>query len=182
VFKQITYISILSLLLLQIVGNFSLFKLKQWDIRREMELIIKENLLNERVQMITISDDNKTQLKWERAGKEFWFEGNLYDVVRSEIKGKFTVYYCLNDAKETDLCVNYDKNIKNSIAASDTKGMPFGDNMQKIIKVYFPSQCNNSTQLTAFYVPKRLKLPMTRRQFYISFYYNLIDPPPKPLA
>ena len=180
--QRLVYTAILALFLLQIVGYLPVFKFKQWDIRRKMELMIKENVLNEAVHIITISDDNKTKLHWERADKEFWFDGNLYDIVRSETKGNTTIYYCLNDVKETHLTLNYAETLKNHVNAPNTEGGALTDYLQKIFKIYVPITPNYWDDYVEIGVAKRLKMPTTYRCAYTSRHFNLIDPPPKHLA
>jgi hypothetical protein len=180
--QRLVYTAILALFLLQIVGYLPVFKLQQWDIRRKMELMIKENVLNETVHRIIISNDNKTQLHWERADKEFWFEGNLYDIIRSEIRDGATIYYCLSDVKETNLTSKYAETLKKHVNAPNTEGSPSTDEWQKILKIYVPITPNYWDNYVAIGATKRLKMPLAYRHFYASFYFNLIDPPPKSLA
>ncbi len=180
--QRLVYTAILALFLLQIVGYLPVFKLKQWDIRRKMELMIKENVLNETVHRITISDDNKTQVHWERADKEFWFEGNLYDIIRSEIKEGATIYYYLSDVKETNLTLKYAETLKKQVNVPNTEGSPSTNEWQKILKIYVPITPNYWNNYVEISVSKRLKLPTTYRHFYTSSPVNLIDPPPKSLA
>jgi hypothetical protein len=180
--KRLVYTAILALFLLQIVGYLPVFKLKQWDIRRKMELAIKENVLNETVHRIAISNDNKMQLHWERAGKEFWFEGNLYDIIRSEIKDSATIYYCLSDKKETNLTLNYAETLKKQVNNPNTEGSPSANDWQKILKIYVPITPNLGDNFVEIKATKRLKMPTTYRHCYTSLHFNLIDPPPKSLA
>ena len=180
--QRLFHTAILALFLLQIVGYSPVFTLKQWDIRRKMELIIKENVLNETVHIITISDKNKTQFHWERTDTEFWFEGNLYDIIRSETKGNTIIYYCLSDVKEANLTLKYAEILKKRINAPNTEGSSLTDDWQKILKIYVPITPNYWGNFVAIGAPKRLKMPTVYRHSYASFYLNLIDPPPKSLA
>ena len=52
---------------------------------------------------IIANPENLTKIEWERADKEFSFEGNLYDIVSIEVVSGITHYYCLNDQAETQL-------------------------------------------------------------------------------
>lgn len=177
-FKRIIYISIVALFLLQIGSYFPVFKIKQWAIRKDIELIIKKNVNNKDLKLISIPTNYP--LKWEREGREFWFEGNLYDIIRSEIKDSTTHYYCLNDAKETELTNDYAGIIQKQLnSTTNTEGSCLDDYFKEIIKIYFPHPVIDSTQYVEFSAPKHLKIPIPYRCFYTSLSINLIDPPPK---
>lgn len=41
--------------------------------------------------------------KWEQAGKECWYQGHLYDVIRTADRGNSTILFCLDDEREESL-------------------------------------------------------------------------------
>jgi hypothetical protein len=163
------------------VGYFPVFKIKQWEIRKNIEWIIQKNINND--DLIHLAIPTNYPLKWEREGREFWFEGQLYDVVRSEIKDSITQYYCINDTKETELCANFDdffqKKLKND---ANTEGSSLSDFFKDISKIYIPlTHCfpDNHVELS---VARHPKAPIPFSCFYTSLSINLIDPPPKNLV
>jgi hypothetical protein len=176
--QRLFYLCLIALCLLKIVGYFPVFKMKQWEIRKNIEFLIKNNTNNSELKHIAIP---KTYpLKWEREGREFWFEGNLYDIVRSEIKDSTTHYYCINDTKETELTTQYAEILQKQVnSTSNTEGGALDDYFKKIIKIYFPRPIFDSTPYVELGVPKHLKTPIPYRCFYTSLSINLIDPPPK---
>jgi hypothetical protein len=176
--QRLFYLCLIALCLLKIVGYFPVFKMKQWEIRKNIEFLIKNNTNNSELKHIAIP---KTYpLKWEREGREFWFEGNLYDIVRSEIKDSTTHYYCINDTKETELTTQYAEILQKQVnSTSNTEGGALDDYFKKIIKIYFPRPIFDSTQYVELGVPKHLKTLIPYRCFYTSLSINLIDPPPK---
>ncbi len=178
-FQRIIYISITLFLLIKIVGFFPLFKFKQWDIRRKIELAIKEKVFNEPLEKISIPSKNVKSLKWEREGKEFWFEGSLYDIVRSEIQGDTTHYYCINDTHETKLNHEYQAFIHKDVDTSndsDTSGIDF---FKKIVKIYFPSNFKLIEAIKWVILPNKMLDFISYLDFYKSTYLQSIDPPPK---
>lgn len=66
-----------------------------------------------------IVDDG--QLKWENAGKEVFYQGNLYDIVRTTTENGRTVYYALNDRQEKQLIDTYTKNLRREESSKDSK-------------------------------------------------------------
>lgn len=62
-----------------------------------------EGLSSDQLVLIKLSQaDSKTQLDWKHS-KEFEYQGQMYDVVRSEVKNDCIYYWCWWDHKETSL-------------------------------------------------------------------------------
>lgn len=83
----------------------------------ERKEFIKE-LLHKNISddVLTIIDftKNKQQIYWEEEGKEFFFEGGMYDLVKMKnVDGQIT-FYCINDQKEEELINNYNTITKNN--------------------------------------------------------------------
>jgi hypothetical protein len=55
---------------------------------------------------------NPKTLTWERAGKEFWHDGHLYDLVYSEKTDGGYVFHCRQDDKETNAYACFGKSVK----------------------------------------------------------------------
>lgn len=65
------------------------------EFKRAMVASVPDSLLN----TFVLSDIQKS-IEWEEVGKEFWFDGNLYDVVKQSVIDGKTYLYCLSDTKE----------------------------------------------------------------------------------
>ena len=46
-------------------------------------------------------------LKWEEKGREFFLEGEMYDVVKKKIENGVTVYFCIKDKEEEKLLKDF---------------------------------------------------------------------------
>lgn len=83
-------------------------------------------------------DESQTKLRWEHA-KEFEFDGQMYDVVETKIKGDTIYYWCWWDHEETRL----NKQLNETVAKI------FGDNPQrkdshkKLAEFYKKLFCNS---------------------------------------
>ncbi len=180
VMKQRLFIlSILSLCLLRIAGFFPMFKIQQWLIHHKMEVLIERFVDNDHLEHIAISSENQPKLKWERVGKEFWYEGKLYDIVRSETKDGVTHYYCIDDTAETYLAYQYIESIKKQTDDTDNEGTPFNDFFKKILKVYFPPPYNPHNPIVFIQIPQKSKVLTPYINHYALQFHNRIDPPPK---
>ena len=67
-----------------------------------MELELRAKLPKDKLVIIEL-DKNSHRIKWEEEGKEFYLDGQLYDVQKKVIKKGKTILYCLNDIKEEQL-------------------------------------------------------------------------------
>ena len=89
---------------------------------------IKEKIIaqlkEEDLEVVSFSNKN---IYWEEEGKEFYLNGEMYDVVKTKtINGKLMLY-CINDKKEKQLIDNYNSITKNN-SSSDKKGKNIVDN------------------------------------------------------
>jgi hypothetical protein len=106
--------------------------------------------------------------------EEFELNGKMYDVVKKEITSKYTIVYCYEDHKETNLNHKIDVLIKSEFSKN-----PFSKNQQKLIdflhQIYITSSISNFiffTQKTNNqHFPYILHIP-----FEVIF---IISPPPK---
>ena len=115
--------------------------------------VIKEKILSQlkedELEIISVSDNHK-QIYWEEEGKEFLFNGEMYDVVKRKIINGKVVLYCINDKKEKELVDNYNLITKHN-SSSDKKGKNNIDNSfnlfvyhdEKNNYVYFTRGSNN---------------------------------------
>ncbi len=96
---------------------------------------IKENIISqlkdEELKIISLAENYKN-IYWEEEGKEFFFNGEMFDVVkRKEINGK-EFLYCINDKKEKVLIDNYNLITKHN-SSSDKKG---GNNIDDAFNLF----------------------------------------------
>ncbi len=178
-FQRLFILSILCLCLLKIAGHIPVFKIEQWLIHHKMEAVIEQFVDNDHLERISISPENQQKLKWERAGKEFWYEGKLYDIVRTEIQGEVTHYYCIDDTDETQLAYQFIENINKQTTDSDNEGTSLNDFFKKVLKVYFPTPYSPNNLIVFTQNPKKNKVLTPYINHYASQFYNRIDPPPK---
>ncbi len=72
----------------------------------------------------SISELNK--IEWEEKGKEFWLNGNLYDVVKKLKTAESVTFHCINDNQEKELFANLEELINrqmNSDAQSNNTSL-----------------------------------------------------------
>lgn len=107
-------ISLLLLLLFQTASHLFVFKIQQYQIRKEIKRQIKAGVPEEELILLKIphsleiSPNNKFKRIEEH---EFRYLGEMYDVVKQEQHGDTTWYYCLWDEKESELFAQLDEQV-----------------------------------------------------------------------
>jgi hypothetical protein len=95
-----------------IVGFYLNFAIEQCRIKEEIKEKIIKQLPDYKLTIIKISSRDQRKIQWIEDGKEFRFEGNMYDVVKVRQGGDTILYYCFCDIKENRLLSNLDKLVK----------------------------------------------------------------------
>jgi hypothetical protein len=115
----------------------------------------------------------ETHGKWEEAGRECWYAGHLYDVIRERISGNTTWLFLLDDANEERLIRHAGKTTKTGLDHPDKRSghsllITIGDQVCETLHW------------------RILPLPVLSRQFAADRYqalpsrYNeILGPPPK---
>lgn len=92
-----------------------LHNFQQAQIRREIKTAIKQGIPDNELTIIEVSRKNSELLTWKDK-HEFWYQGALYDIVKTEKTSSGTVkYHCINDTKETVLFAHLDDLVKKSM-------------------------------------------------------------------
>ncbi|HEA31041.1 MAG TPA: hypothetical protein ENH91_13795 [Leeuwenhoekiella sp.] len=97
-----------------LLGHIVLFKVQQYQARREAIHNIKSGLPDAQLTRIFIKKENLSSLLW-LGDDEFRYRGKMYDVIkkRQDYKGN-TIYYCYDDSLESFLYSRLTKHVKNS--------------------------------------------------------------------
>jgi hypothetical protein len=108
-------------MLFQTAGHLFFFKIRQYEIRREIKQRIKAGIPETELALHKIPNtlEIKTNSAFQRIDeREFRYDGVIYDVVRQEIHGDTTWYYCLRDEDETRLFANIDELVQQDMAGN----------------------------------------------------------------
>jgi hypothetical protein len=115
--KKTVSILLFSIFLLSQIGHQLVFKLAQWDAKN----IIREQISTQSLKGIVEKIPYNNNIHWEEKDKEFELFGQMYDVIKKEISGTTTFYYCVNDNKEQDLLSIYNNWIQTHHSENDNK-------------------------------------------------------------
>jgi hypothetical protein len=104
--KKILAIGLLLVLVFQLVGGYILFKIWQRQMKTQAKQQILAGLPPQSLNLLIISPSQQKTLEWEDE-REFRYQGNWYDVVRTETHDSLTYYYCYLDTQETQLITQF---------------------------------------------------------------------------
>ncbi|WP_435355126.1 hypothetical protein [Emticicia sp. SJ17W-69] len=102
--KKLFSFLLLSIILLKIGGFVAILGIERALIREEMIENISHHIISDKLTCIIGNEQNLTKIEWERDGEEFWFEGELFDVVKTENNNGIISYFCISDKEEASLC------------------------------------------------------------------------------
>ena len=99
--RSIAILLLLPLLYTQ-VGYFGQFIVERWRIQEAAREAWLATLPDSAFVRLDEAAVNATG-KWEEMGKECWYGGHLYDVIRTCTRNKATTLFCLDDEREEGL-------------------------------------------------------------------------------
>ncbi len=160
--KKLLTISLLIFALLQLLNYAPVLVVWQHHIYTQTQKLIAQGLPEAILEKVTITPENEKLLVWEKANKEFWYQGKLYDIVKVATTSKSTIYYCLQDTKETQVVKSFEQQKQTDSNANSILQWEFA---KKI--AYIPTYTYTQATEKPF-----LLLPLYLSVFYSS-YQNL---------
>ena len=97
------------------------------------------NLPNNKLTRISDIAGRDRNIHWKEKGKEFRYNGNMYDVVRTLKKGDTTIYYCYADVRESKLISEIDKQVNDYLKAHPTESQKGNNLLKKVMGLFYIS-------------------------------------------
>ena len=113
--KRSLALIILVAFLFNLMGYYPYFVVLQYHIKNQIKSQIRENLDKDILIEISFNKSKNEQPTWVRQGKELIYGGKYYDIVSVLRKGSISVFYCIDDKKETCLVNQFMKSSKNRL-------------------------------------------------------------------
>ena len=168
--KKLTAATFFVLIFLSHFGYYFFYAYEQHVIRKD----VKEELLAgipESTLEVFVAEQYGNNIEWEEKGKEFYLEGNLYDVAKIKEKNGKTFIYCLNDKKEKELLKDLAKTVHDNHGNGKSEKQTIKNQLSVYVlyKVeYEPSPISFSTSQYHSY-----------NTVFTSFRKEIAAPPPK---
>lgn len=120
-------LAVLLLFLYNAAGYTVVFTALRHAVQKEVKAMLKRGVPESDLHVLVIpqSVERDPQSSFRRIHDgEFRYRGRMYDIVRKDIRGDTTVYYCINDIEEEQLFARLDDHVRshlpNSAAAGNT--------------------------------------------------------------
>jgi len=110
--KKVISILLLLIFWISAIGYFHVFRLMQSEIRHSIKSQLEQGVPEKDLVRIYFQGTDKPD--WVREGKEFRHQGRMYDIVRSASEDGKTVFYCIDDRKESLLLAQMEKLLRES--------------------------------------------------------------------
>lgn len=136
--RPLVSIFLLLVFILNVGGYYPLFKLEQWQVRKEVKRRLKSTVPSGELHTI----DAGSPLVWHREGKEFQYGGYMYDIVRTDTLDGKVRYHCINDREEQALFAKLDQMVQDEM---DHGNLPVRYKAARFLKLlasltYLPGQ------------------------------------------
>lgn len=109
---RLSSITLLLLFLLNLIGGTSLLLIQRFKRHEAVESMISSEAYRHHLTRLHIAVDQQDEIKWVEADKEFRYQGEMYDLVRTEIYADGSItYYVIPDHAETHLYSEIESNL-----------------------------------------------------------------------
>lgn len=167
--KKVISIVIILVLFYSMVGYYIDFKIEQFQLKESIKERLIKKLPDNELTLLKISHEKLNRLNWTEEGREFRYEGNMYDVVKIKIVGDTAYYYCFNDEKENKLITSVDKLIKEQTHNTKSKN----SNKKPVINYFF------NKSILSFAANETIFHYFDYSPIYTSLKPDILSPPPK---
>ncbi len=173
--KKIFSWILLLIVALKIGGLLAILSVEKEMARKEMKQKIAASLDINSLTCIVGTSENLSKIKWEEEGKEFWFENELYDIVKTQTHHGIKYYYCLSDVKEKEVIAKI-KGFTNSLKAKN----PIGNTTKVVLTLVLQPTIYNHLYQPDFNIISYFL--STKFKSITSFYHylpiiKLLEPP-----
>ncbi|TMI66326.1 MAG: hypothetical protein E6H07_10640 [Bacteroidetes bacterium] len=111
--KKVTAACFLIMIFISQIGYYFFYSYRQYQIKEEIKEELFASIPESSLELI-IQEQYADKIEWEEADKEFYLDGNLYDVAKIKHEDGKTYLYCINDKKEKELLSNFSKTVNHN--------------------------------------------------------------------
>ena len=162
-------------LIVPFTGTFCWLHFQKSLVKKKLKTEIIAHLDQQELVFLKFSKAEKdTRLKWEHA-KEFEYQGQMYDIVKSELTGDSVSYWCWPDHEETRLNRNLNKLVAMALGV-DPQNKENQQHLMNFIKTLYHA---DRFQWSALPFPELNLFPCTCTFVYASLCKSPPVPPPE---
>lgn len=163
---------LLTCMFLPFAGSYLFFSIRAKTIKKEISSIILKGISEDQLVNLTFSlTDADKQLNWKHS-REFEYNGHMYDIVRSAVKGDSITYTCFRDHKETRLYQEKQKSIAKALGHD-----PLQKKQNERLRIFFSNVFLQENQSRKHVLSFNA---ITHYSLNIKHYALVFIPPPSP--
>ena len=152
--KKIFTILFISLIAFSQIGYYLIIHQARQEHKAYIKKLLHQNISENLLTEIDYSA-NKQAIYWEEEGKEFFLNGEIYDLVKTKnVAGKI-YFYCINDEKENELINQYNSRVKNNSSTEKNIKNTFDNSFPPYLIINFANifpqrKCDKKYYFTSF--------------------------------
>lgn len=174
--KQIFSILLIASLTVPFICIPVYLKHEKKTLKREIKHRIIEGIdRSDLVQLVFTEEQAARELKWEHS-KEFEFNGEMYDVVETEIKNGKITYWCWWDHKETSLNKQLNYLLAKALNQQDPKAPQKNAGFWLSLLYLMPQKTMISFETST----RKTHRIFAIQNLFESRYRDIVSPPPQP--
>jgi hypothetical protein len=168
--KALTILLLLSLFI-EIAGYGIFFSFRQWQVKCSVKKSLFNGTTHRNTELLVFSI-----VEWEKLSlkeDEFFYQGEMYDVIEVHRKGKSVVVKCISDKKETRLINHYIEIAQHDAGPSGTKKASL------VLKLISDPFIRPVRLILSPAIQKKISCHLFFQQLIPSFCSEVLTPPPQ---
>ena len=150
--KKIFTILFISLIAFSQIGYYLIIHQARQEHKAYIKKLLHQNISEKLLTAIDYTA-NRQAIYWEEEGEEFFFNGEIYDLVKTKnVAGKLYLY-CINDEKENELIDQYNGSVKNNSSTEKNIKSTFDNSFPPYLIISFANSFPQKKWDKKFYFP-----------------------------
>ena len=172
--RKLLLYSFLGLMCYHLLGFFSYFEWKRYDVRKEVKKAIKLSVPESQLTQFHFTNHEVHQLKWVKS-HEFILNGHYYDVIKKAKSKDGYFFKCIRDDQETQLFSQLRSMTSFNLSHS-------GENQPVNVWFKFLSEpmevLETSLDYSIFVMEQKSSILSTHEESFYSYFLSTVTPPP----
>ena len=172
--RKLLLYSFLGLMCYHLLGFFSYFEWKRYDVRKEVKKAIKLSVPESQLTQFHFTNHEVHQLKWVKS-HEFILNDHYYDVIKKAKSKDGYFFKCIRDDQETQLFSQLRSMTSFNLSHS-------GENQPVNVWFKFLSEpmevLETSLDYSIFVMEQKSSILSTHEESFYSYFLSTVTPPP----
>lgn len=174
--KKSLSILFLSAFILDLAGIFVVFKIEQFNIRKEIKRQIKRGIDDDDLHLFSLTQKEYDELNWVREDIEFRSDSSMFDIVRLEKNRDSIFLYCVNDKEEAILFAQLDDMVKKKTEQNSNSPDSPANKVVKLFKLFNYVENINDSYQGIFTISRNVFIE--KNVCYLLPFIAIDNPPP----